>query len=368
MDNFPKTSRWFPSVTRDWIVIVLSGFIIGLLAAALVKLGNPPNMGICIACFWRDIAGALGLHRMEAVQYLRPEIFAIVLGVAIPAWWRKELSARSGSAPGTRFLLGMFMMVGALMFLGCPTRMVLRLAGGDLNALTGIAGFAAGVGLGTVFLKRGFSLGRSVRETSGFSAWIFPATALLLLCAACIAPAIFFASAKGPGSMHAPAWLSITAGLAVGIMAFYSRFCFAGGIRDLFLFRDYHLLAGVVTLFAGAAVANLLFGQLVWDKIGFSGQPIAHSDWLWNGLGMLLVGLGAVLLGGCPLRQLVLAAQGNLDSFVTILGMCFGAAIAHNFAIASTPAGPQLNGKIAVGVGISFCILVSLIFKDRENA
>ena len=33
-----------------------------------------------------------------------------------------------------RFLLGMVMMIGALAFLGCPLRGILRLAGGDLTA------------------------------------------------------------------------------------------------------------------------------------------------------------------------------------------------------------------------------------------
>ena len=45
-------------------------------------------------------------------------------------------------------------MIGALMFLGCPIRMILRLGGGDLNALFGIAGFAGGIGFGTIFLKK----------------------------------------------------------------------------------------------------------------------------------------------------------------------------------------------------------------------
>ena len=51
--------------------ILIAGGVIGLLAALLVKFGNPVNMGICVACFYRDIAGALGLHRAEVVQYIR---------------------------------------------------------------------------------------------------------------------------------------------------------------------------------------------------------------------------------------------------------------------------------------------------------
>ena len=41
-----------------------------------------------------------------------------------------------------RFILGIFAMIGALAFLGCPWRALLRLAGGDLNALVGISGLA----------------------------------------------------------------------------------------------------------------------------------------------------------------------------------------------------------------------------------
>lgn len=38
-----------------------------------------------MACFERDIAGALGLHRAEVVQYIRPEIIGFVLGATLAA-------------------------------------------------------------------------------------------------------------------------------------------------------------------------------------------------------------------------------------------------------------------------------------------
>ena len=44
----------------NWFVIV-AGVAVGLAALGLTLLGNPANMGFCIACFERDIAGALGL-------------------------------------------------------------------------------------------------------------------------------------------------------------------------------------------------------------------------------------------------------------------------------------------------------------------
>ena len=48
--------------------IVIVGLVIGGLAATLQKQGNPANMGICVACFTRDIVGALGQHRAALVQ------------------------------------------------------------------------------------------------------------------------------------------------------------------------------------------------------------------------------------------------------------------------------------------------------------
>ena len=135
--------------------IVLAGVVIGILASLLVFFGNPVNMGFCIACFLRDTAGALGLHSAAPVQYIRPEIIGLVLGSFLLALTRKELSARGGSAPLTRFVLGFFVMIGCLMFLGCPFRMILRLAGGDLNALVGLGGFVCGSLAGVFFLNRG---------------------------------------------------------------------------------------------------------------------------------------------------------------------------------------------------------------------
>ena len=47
-------------------------------------------------------------------------------------------------------------MIGALMFLGCPLRMMIRIGGGDLNAIVGLVGFVVGIFIGTLFLKKGF--------------------------------------------------------------------------------------------------------------------------------------------------------------------------------------------------------------------
>ena len=120
---------------KETVIVVSAGAAVGLAAIFLMLLGNPANMGFCIACFLRDIAGACGLHNAAKVQYVRPEIIGLVLGALAMSLATREFRARAGSAPAVRFVLGGFVMIGALAFLGCPLQMVLRLGGGDLNAL-----------------------------------------------------------------------------------------------------------------------------------------------------------------------------------------------------------------------------------------
>ena len=118
---------------KENLFVILTGVVIGIAALVLTALGNPANMGFCIACFERDIAGAVGLHSAAKVQYVRPEIIGLVLGSFLMAIATKEWKAKAGSSPALRFVLGPFVMIGALAFLGCPLRMVLRLAGGEFQ-------------------------------------------------------------------------------------------------------------------------------------------------------------------------------------------------------------------------------------------
>lgn len=341
---------------------IIAGVIMGVIGASLVLFGNPKNMGFCIACFLRDTAGGVGLHRAEVVQYIRPEIIGLIFGSLFAALATKEFSPRGGSAPMTRFVLGFFAMIGALMFLGCPFRMILRIASGDLNAIVAFVGFVCGIATGVFFLNRGYSLNRT-RKVSKSEGSILPVIALVFLVLLVAAPAFIFFSEKGPGSMHAPLAISLIAGIIVGALAQRTRFCMVGGIRDMILFRENRLLLGFVAVLVSALVMNLIFSATTgtsYFNLGFENQPIAHSDGLWNFLGLYLTGFACVLLGGCPLRQLILSGEGNTDSAVTILGLFVGAAFAHNFGLAASGDGPTVNGMIAVVIGIVVVAVIAL--------
>lgn len=348
---------------KEKATIICGGAVIGVIASLLVFLGNPGNMGFCIACFIRDTVGALGLDSAAAVQYIRPEVVGLILGSTIMALAFKEFSPRGGSAPITRFVLGFFAMVGALMFLGCPFRMVLRLAGGDLNAVFGLVGFVLGILAGVFFLNRGYSLSRT-HKLSALEGSFMPVVAIVLLVLLVVAPDFihFTEAGKGPGAMHAALVLSLGAGLVVGAIAQRTRMCMVGGIRDLVLFRENKLLLGFVAVFAAALVTNLVLTAATghpFFKLGFAEQPIAHTDGLWNTLGTFLLGFACVLLGGCPLRQTVLSGEGNSDSAVTILGLAAGAAFCHNFGLASSGTGPTANGMVAVVIGIVVVLAIA---------
>ena len=355
-------SRFFASRTG----IIAVGLFIGTFAALLQKLGNPPNMGICVACFERDIAGALGLHRAGVVQYLRPEIMSFVIGSLIAALLFSEFRPRGGSAPIIRFMLGFFAMIGALVFLGCPWRALLRLAGGDGNAILGISGLVVGIWFGVMLLKSGYSLGRSSETSRPMAGWIVPAVMAALLLLAIFSPKFgsgaIFASQKGPGAMHAPIIISIIVGLCVGFLAQRTRFCTMGAFRDIILMRDFHLFSGVVALLASAFVVNFTIGQF---NPGFIKQPVAHANHLWNFGGMVLAGLAFALAGGCPGRQLFLAGEGDGDAGIFVFGMIIGAAFAHNFFMASSPKGPGLLGPSMVIIGLVFCLAIGFAMRER---
>lgn len=350
--------------------IIIVGILIGVLAPILQAIGNPPNMGICVACMERDIAGALGLHRASVVQYMRPEIIGFVLGAFLSALAFKEFRPRGGSAPFVRFILGVFAMIGALVFLGCPWRTILRLAGGDGNAIFGLLGLIFGIWIGTRFLKAGYSLGRTQIAIALVSGVAFPLLMLGLLVLLLIDPQpegeargmILFYSLKGPGSQHAPLLISLILGLFIGAIAQRSRFCTMGAFRDLILFRQLHLLYGILGLFTAAIVTNLILGQF---NPGFEKQPIAHNMQVWNFLGMTLAGLAFTLAGGCPGRQLFMAGEGDSDAAVFATGMIVGAAISHNFGLASSPAGIGPNGAVATILGLIVCFIIGFTMRRR---
>ena len=142
-------------LSTKWGIIIV-GVVIGVLASLLQFWGNPANMGICVACFVRDITGALGSHRGPGSAIPPPGNYWLCSWVPLlQHTYLRNLDLLLRISPICKFFLRLLLMIGALIFLGCPWRAVLRLAGGDWNAILGLLGLAAGIWIGTRFLKGG---------------------------------------------------------------------------------------------------------------------------------------------------------------------------------------------------------------------
>ena len=353
---------------KGWFILM--GAVLGIGAIVLAFFGNPANTGLCVSCFLENISGALGLHENARMQYLRPELIGFVLGAFALALARKEFVPSGGSSPMLRFVIGFLLIVGCTVFIGCPVKMVLRLAAGDIGAMVGLVGLTVGIYIGLEFIENGFRLGVPTPQPKSNSLLI-PGLMLFLLVLLLVDPSFVYKSSKGSGAMHAPIWLSLGIGLVIGALAQYTQFCITGGITRIFLWgprevlncpRSTGLLLSLGSFFLFALVASLLTGQF---HFGLEGQPSSNDSYGWAFLGMVMVGFGSVLIRGCPMRQLIGASQGDSDAAAAVLGMMAGAAMVQNWNLAGTPAGTPVAGQVAVLLGLALLFAVGIMNRRR---
>lgn len=132
-------------------------------------------------------------------------------------------------------------------------------------------------------------------------------------------------------------------GLLIGYLAQRSGYCSIGGFRDYFLFRHTRLLSGYVALIVFSCIGYLLFWILTpaamehffWAITSGPENPIPGAPGGLNPVAYILfaiipgffVGLIAVLIGGCPIRQTVMASEGNYKAAWFFVGMCVGSVL-----------------------------------------
>jgi YedE family putative selenium metabolism protein len=343
---------------------IITGLLLGLGSVFLVYMGNPANSGICISCFLENLAGSMQLHDNIRMSYIRPELIGFVLGSFFIALQSRRFKVTGGSSPIVRFLLGFFILVGCAVFIGCPIKMILRLAAGDLTAIAATVGLIFGVWLGAKYIRAGFSLDR-VKELPQLNGYIIPFFAGLSLLFLLLNPSFIIIGEKGPAAMRAPIYISLLLGLAIGVFAQKSGLCITGGIRNFCLVRERTLLNGVITVFVSALILSLIMGQF---NLGLNAQPSSHLSHGWTFLAMVLVGLASTMIDGCPFRQLIKAGQGDVDAGITILGMTVGGALVISWALRSTSAGPTFEGKITVLAGLIFSLIIVMLYRKRKPA
>lgn len=351
---------------KETFFFMLTAIIMGFFGALLSIYGNPINTGICISCFMENFSGALKLHNNIFMQYIRPELLYIVPGSLFMALIRKEFNANISLSIIHSFLGGVFMIIGSAVFIGCPIKMFLRLAGGDLNSIAGILGTVFGVFLGISILKEGIDTTsfKIIKKPNKISALIIPLSIIFLIVVYHIKGELFFESESGAGSERAPYILSAMAGLFLGGLSQYSRFCITGSIRNSLILKNFIGFLALILLTTTAMIINIFAGKF---NLGFIGQPGSHTKYAWSFISMGLVGYIAVLIDGCPFRQIVKMGEGNINSQVSFLGMLLASAFVQNFNILSDASGPTNFGKFAIVIGILiFSIFTLELLKKNE--
>ncbi len=101
---------------------------------------------------------------------------------------------------------------------------------------------------------------------------------------------------------------------------------------------------------------NLVLGQF---NPGYTAQPIAHSNLLWNILGMVLAGLAYALQAAAQGGNCSRLVREMVDPGVFVLGMITGVAFAHNFNLAAKT-DAVVDGVLKVG-GLSTAGMVAVI-------
>ena len=299
----------------------------------------------------------------------------MVLGSSLSALLFGEFKARGGSSPLIRFFLGFFAMVGALTFMGCPIGIILRLAGGNLDALLALVGLLVGIAIGVGFIRSGYDLGGK-QILPPINAWLMPLTMLTLLLVFLANWRVndlsaLFRSWVEPSALGAPRAVALIAGLLIGFLAQRTRFCVIGAVRDLMLIRYGEFLWGIGAMFVTAAAGYYFSGQFVLKLIRLGTETgIGYEQYLWSLLASVLTGLAFTLGGGCAVRQLFLSGEGDTDATIFIFGMFGGAALIHNFSCIDRPACGTIGGVAPFGgavilLGLFFCILTGFAMRCR---
>ncbi len=148
-------------------------------------------------------------------------------------------------------------------------------------------------------------------------------------------------------------WIVFAASLPLGLVAGFimhrSDFCLAGAFRDLFLFRERHMLR---VLMLAVVVSMVLFEaarQLrLLSPYPF---PILASPSVANLVGGFLFGVGMVLAGGCVVGTLYKMGAGSALSGVAFIGLIAGSGIyaeIHPWWAGLARKGSFLEGRITL--------------------
>lgn len=149
---------------RFRISAMMAGIIIAataIIAQVIFAFAPPEAYGICLACHGRDMFAQIGRalfeqpFEMSEIARKGPivTVVGILLGAFLAARAGKEFRFQWVENKWLSLLTGVVVAILALIISGCPMRLLIRTAYGEINALWGILFVVLGAIVGTLILK-----------------------------------------------------------------------------------------------------------------------------------------------------------------------------------------------------------------------
>jgi uncharacterized membrane protein YedE/YeeE len=104
-------------------------------------------------------------------------------------------------------------------------------------------------------------------------------------------------------------------GFLLGFIMQRGRFCMAGGLRDVYLFKDYRMVIAILI-----AISIQSAGLLIFVPQGLAALPTGPFFWLATVVGGVLFGAGMSFAGSCSTGAYYRAAEGLAGSLLAVVG------------------------------------------------
>jgi hypothetical protein len=145
------------------VIYGVSAALLAVAAQVFFDIKPPPAYGICVACHTRDVVAWLANHLFGTHWELAPvslvvpllTVFGMLGGASLAARRNHEQRPVALGGHWRSLVYGVVVVNAAIIALGCPTRLLLLSAYGDVLAPLAVGGLVAGILLGTFLLARG---------------------------------------------------------------------------------------------------------------------------------------------------------------------------------------------------------------------
>lgn len=154
--------------------------------------------------------------------------------------------------------------------------------------------------------------------------------------------------------------------LTLGTLLSRISLCAVAGMQQLVMARNYVGLTRLLLAASGSGLSLLLLAGLLSDHVWLPTDPIYHAGIIAGGA---LLGLGAMINGGCYLGSVLYLGTGNLNFLFTLVGIGLGlrgAEVLAPLPIAVAPGLHMATGYLWLAGLSAFSLIVVVLMRWRR--